>query len=116
MYAWFEAGNGRRVFRRIPEPNDRRSDLPTPNVVRAFARPLQSMADGKWYDTPRELEASYRASNNPHGVDFVCVGNEDITKFRPPNRDRKADREAIERAIHDVENGKEVPILTELPV
>lgn len=115
-YAWFDAGNGRQVYRRIPEARPERSNLPCPGIIGAFSRPMQSMADGKWYDTPRELEASYKAANNPHGVDFVCVGNEDITKFTPPKRDRKADREAIERAIHDVENGKAAPYLTELPV
>lgn len=96
-------------------PRGPRSSLPCPRLVRPFSEPVQSMADGKWYDDPAGLRASYKAGNNPHGVDFIEVGNEDITKFTPPQRDRKADREAIERAINDVENGNVPPILTEAP-
>lgn len=115
MYAWFDCGDGRQVYRRIPEQKHGRSSLPCPRIVRAFSSPVQSMATGKFYDTPRDLEASYRASGNPQGVDYVCVGNEDVTKFTPPKRDRKADRDAIERAICDVEAGKVPPIMTEAP-
>jgi hypothetical protein len=99
---------------RGPEPG--RSDLPLPHIVRPFAEPVQSMADGKFYDDPASLRRTYRADGNPQGVEYVEVGNEDITKFTPPKRDRRADREAIERAISDVENGKAPPILTDTPV
>lgn len=116
-YHWIDCGDGRKVYRKVgPQSRGQRSDLPLPSLVRAFSSPVQSMADGKWYDTPADLRRSYKAENNPHGVDFIEVGNEDITKFTPPHRDRKADREAIERAINDVENGNVPPILTELPV
>src|SRR5690606_4751880 len=114
-YAWFDLGNGRKVYRRVPEPRQK-SSMACPYIVRPFSEPVQSMADGKSYDDPHSLRASYKAANNPLGVDFSEVGNEDITKFTPPQRDRKADREAIERAINDVENGNAPPILTELPV
>lgn len=116
-YDWINCGNGRKVYRKIgPHSRGPSSDLPLPSLVRAFSEPVQSMATGKFYDTPRDLEASYKASGNPQGLDYVCVGNEDVTKFTPPERDRKADREAIERAISDVKNGNMKPILTEAPV
>jgi len=86
-----------------------------PRIVRPFREPVQSMADGKYYDDPASLRATYKASNNPHGVDFLEVGNEDITGFTPPQRDRAADRDAIERAISDVESGNAPPVLTQLP-
>lgn len=73
------------------------------------------MADGKFYHDAASLRATYKASNNPHGVDFVEVGNEDITRFTPPKRDRRANRDAIERAISDVENGNAPPVMTQLP-
>lgn len=97
-------------------PSGPQSDFPTPRLVRAFSAPVQSMADGKFYDDPASLRASFKAENNPHGVDFIEVGNEDLTKFTPPKKDRKANREAIERAISDVENGRAPDVLTKAPV
>lgn len=116
MYAWHDCGDGRQVYRRIPEQKHGRSSLPCPRIVRPFSSPVQSMADGKFYDDPASLRATYKAANNPQGVDYLEVGNEDTTTFTPPKRDRKADRDAIERAICDVEAGNVPPILTGLPV
>lgn len=98
------------------QPRGSASDFPTPRLVRAFSEPVQSMADGKYYDTPADLRRSYRASHNPQGVDYIEVGNEDLTRFTPPKKDRKANREAIERAICDVEAGNVPPILEKTPV
>lgn len=74
------------------------------------------MADGKYYDDQASLRATYRAANNPHGVDFIEVGNEDITKFEKPKKDRKGQRDAIERAIDQVAAGNVKPLLENLPV
>lgn len=116
MYAWIEVSPGRSVFRKVHDgPAPQRSAFPCPRLVRPFREPVQSMADGKYYDDPASLRATYRAGNNPHGVDFVEVGNEDITTFTPPKRDRKANRDAIERAISEVESGNAPPIMTQLP-
>lgn len=114
-HAWFDVGNGRKVYRRIPEPRQRPS-MACPHIVRPFSDPVQSMADGKFYDDPAALRATYKASGNPQGIDYVEIGNEDVTTFTPPKRDRKADREAIERAICDVEAGNVPPILEKTPV
>lgn len=115
-YAWVDRGGGRMTYRRVaPASPDARSSLACPRIVRPFRDPVQSMADGKFYDDPASLRATYKAANNPHGVDFIEVGNEDVTRFAPPARDRQADRAAIERAISDVENGNAPPIMTELP-
>lgn len=73
------------------------------------------MADGKYYDDPAALRATYKASGNPQGVDYIEVGNEDITTFTPPKPDRRANREAIERAIADVDAGRAPPVLDKLP-
>jgi hypothetical protein len=115
-YAWVEVAPGRMRYRKVrDDPPAQRSAFPCPRLVRAFASPVQSMADGKFYDDPASLRATYKASNNPHGVDFIEVGNEDVTKFTPPKRDRKADRDAIDRAISEVESGNAPPLLTQLP-
>lgn len=110
-YAWHDLG-GRKVYRKVPDARQGRSDFPCPRIMRPFAEPVQSMADGKFYDDPASLRQSYRADNNPHGVDFIEVGNEDITKFEAPKKDRKANRAAIERAIADVEAGRAPDVLT----
>lgn len=116
-YAWLDAGDGRKVYRKIEmRPSGERAAFPCPRIVRPFSEPVQSMADGKFYTDAASLRATYKASGNPQGIDYIEVGNEDVTTFTPPQRDRKADREAIERAINDVENGNVPPILTELPV
>lgn len=92
-----------------------RSSLPAPYFICDTQDPLQSMADGKLYDSKSAMRASYKAENNPHGVDFIEVGNMDTATFNPPKRDRAGDREAIERAINDVQNGNVPPLLTEVP-
>lgn len=94
-----------------------RSDtIPVPYFICDTQDLLQSMADGKLYDSKSAMRASYKAENNPHGVDFIETGNMDTATFNPPKRDRAADREAIERALNDVQNGNVPPILTDLPV
>ena len=110
-YAWHDLG-GRKVYRKVRDDAPACSDFPCPRLVRPFSNPVQSMADGKFYDDPASLRATYRAENNPHGVDFIEVGNEDITRFEKPKKDRKANREAIERAISMVESGNAPPVLT----
>lgn len=89
--------------------------FPVPHIVRPFSEPVKSMADGKFYDDPASLRATYKASGNPQGVDYIEVGNEDTTRFTPPKEDRKAKRDAIARAIADVENGRIPPVLENLP-
>lgn len=95
-------------FGHIPE----RSGFPSPHFISDQIDEMKSMADGKLYHSKSALRASYRAENNPHGVNFIEVGNEDLTKFEKPKRDRAADRDAIDRAIADVEAGRVPPVLT----
>ena len=76
-YRWYDLGNGRQVYRRVRDESPvARSDLPTPMLIRDFDEPVRSCADGKWYTSKRDLAASHRASGNPHGVDFIEIGNE----------------------------------------
>lgn len=76
-HEWVDLGNGRSVYRKLTKsPRGIRSDLAAPRIVRPFDKPVQSMANGKWYDNPADLAKSHKASGNPHGIDFVEVGNE----------------------------------------
>lgn len=97
-------GNGRKVYRFPKEtPAKARSDLAAPMLVRPFDKPIQSMANGKWYDNPRDLARSHKASGNPHGIDFIELGNEEMpfvehkadeTQLRDDIRAAKADLDA----------------------
>jgi len=77
-------------------------------IVRNFAEPIQSMADGKYYDTPRDLERTYRADGNPRGEEFIALGNETIktTEYVPDATERRND---MRQAIHDVVTGNLPP-------
>lgn len=108
-YAWFDAGNGRKVYRKVREATpSRRSSLSAPQLVRPFAEPVQSMADGGWYDDPGSLRATYRASNNPAGVDYIELGNERM-EWKPAEFSEKERREDIRRSLHDVMSGNVSP-------
>lgn len=77
VYDWFTLDNGRSVYRRV-ERQERgpRSHLALPTIASDFSEPVQSMADGKWYTNKGALRSSYKAENNPQGVDYVEVGDD----------------------------------------
>ena len=74
--------------------SDKRSNHPTPRLNIDTMAPVQSMLDGKMYDSKSALRATYKAA----GV--VEIGN-DSSRFNPPVKpkpDRKKIRESIKRA------------------
>lgn len=98
-YDWFKLSNGRTVYRKIEQmPRGIRSDLAAPRIVRPFDKPVQSMANGKWYDNPADLAKSHRASGNPYGVDFDEVGNEPMPA---PASETKVDMREIKEDIRE---------------
>lgn len=106
---WIDLGNGRKLLRKVgPMCHGPRSDLATPMLVRAFPEPVQSMADGKWYDNPRDLENTYKASGNPRGEEFIPIGNETL-KFRDYVPDPKERRADLRQALADVKSGNIAP-------
>jgi hypothetical protein len=112
---WHKTARGWRKVYSDRTARQSASEFPCPHLVRPFSSPVQSMADGKFYDDPASLRATYKAQNNPQGVDYVEVGNEDITKFEAPKVDRAGRREAIKKAIADVKSGRVPPVLDKLP-
>lgn len=86
----------------------KRADFPLPMVFSTDStEPLRSMADGQIYTSKAAMRASYKASNNPQGENYMEVGNE--TRNAPKidrNADRKGIREAIERAQADIAAGR----------
>lgn len=72
--------------------------------------PLQSAADGKFYTSKAAMRESYRASNNPRGVEFIEVGDDSrYLKGTAPERDTgsKADiAEAVDKAQAAINRGE----------
>jgi hypothetical protein len=85
-------------------PRGERSDLSCPHHIRSFPEPVQSMADGKWYDNPRDLSRSHRAAHNPHGQDFIELGNEQMP-WVEHQTDEKQLRDGIREAKADLDAG-----------
>jgi len=105
-YDWFQLSNGRTVYRKIEQmPRGIRSDLHAPSIVRPFSEPVQSMANGKWYDNPADLAKSHRASGNPYGIDFEEVGNEPLPVPEAPKVDVREIKEDIRAAKADLDAG-----------
>lgn len=103
---WYTLDNGRQVYRAVPKPIATRSSLPCPHLVLDTIEPTISQADGKEYTSKSALRATYRADGNPQGVNYIEVGNEDITKRELPKRDDAKAIEAIERAEADILAGR----------
>jgi hypothetical protein len=102
---WIDLGNGRKLLRKVgPMSRGPRSDLACPNVIKPFSEPVQSMADGRFYDHPRDLERTYRADGNPSGQEFIPLGNEKSQGVEY-TLDPKQRRNDIKQALHDVQTG-----------
>lgn len=105
-YAWIKVAPGRIRFRKVRDGvAPQRSDLPAPIVMRdTFDQPVQSMADGKFYTSKRALAATHKASGNPHGQDFIELGNEEMPHVEHKT-DEKTLRDDIRSAMADVKAG-----------
>ncbi|MGM5020191.1 hypothetical protein [Tardiphaga sp. 367_B4_N1_1] len=87
-----------------PRP-DNRSSLGAPMIIGGFAEPVQSAADGKFYSTKAALSRSHRASGNPHGIDFIELGNEEMPWVEHTTSEAEL-RDDVRSAVQDVKEGK----------
>ncbi len=85
-----------------------RSSLPVPMLIKDFDEPVQSAADGKFYTSKAALAKSHKASGNPHGIDFIELGNEQPT-FQDYVPDAKQRREDMKETLRDVVTGNLPP-------
>lgn len=100
-YAWFDAGDGRQVYRKVREHHGKRSDLPSPMIISdELPTALYSGADGKQYTSKAALRATYLPSGNPDGRLYHEIGN-DLTPPKPRKpKDTTADIDAsLRKAI-----------------
>lgn len=104
-YRWYSNGKGRSVYRPVPVERGERSNLPCPAISLDKIEPTISQADGKEYTSKSALRATYRAENNPQGINYIEIGNEPLPSFTPPKRDNMKALEVIERAEADVRAG-----------
>jgi hypothetical protein len=84
------------------QPAPKRSGLAAPLIMGDSMAPVQSMLDGKMYDSKSALRATYKAA----GV--VEVGN-DPARLRPrqrPKVDRKAIKDTLDRAAARFNRGE----------
>lgn len=97
-YRWYDNGKGRSVYRPVPvETRKARSDLSTPYFISdTLDDALYSGADGKQYTSKSALRSSYKAANNPRGIEFTEVGND--INFAPPKEIEISDS-AIDASI-----------------
>lgn len=101
-YAWFDAGDGRQVYRKVETVKPKRSHLSAPMINSDTMSEVQSMHDGKVYTSKSALRANYRAAG------LEEVGN-DPARLRPrkrPKIDRKAIRTTIEKATARFNRGE----------
>jgi hypothetical protein len=89
---------------RKPEVQIARSDLPCPRIMSDHMEPVQSMLDGKMYDSKSALRATYRQAG------CVEVGN-DPARLRPRERrnpDHKQIKTSLEKAEAKFNRGERV--------
>ena len=92
-----------------------RSGLPCPMVIRDSMDDIQSMADGRIYDSKSALRRSYTADGNPQGRDYQEIGGTEIEPAGRASVDKKALRDAVDKAMHDVETGQIPDSLKAIP-
>ena len=110
--AAYKAGYNQIDWRPLP-PVDKpirqrgaRSGFPCPMVIRDSMDDIQSMADGRIYDSKSALRRSYTAEGNPQGRDYQEIGGTEIEPAGRASVDKKAVRDAVDKAMHDVETGQ----------
>lgn len=86
MLVEYDLGNGRKVYRFPKEqPEAARSSLACPQIMKPFAEPVRSMADGRYYSDAASLRRSYRADGNPRGIEFTEIGDAELP-IKPPRK------------------------------
>lgn len=73
--------------------------LSAPNVISDNQPPVQSMLDGKMYDSKAALRATYRPSGNREGKYYTEVGNDPSILTPKPFVKPKPPRDKIKAAV-----------------
>ena len=103
-YQWFEMEDGRSVYRKADKHEQKRSHLACPMIATDTMEPVQSMLDGKMYDSKSKLRSTYRAAG------MVEVGNDParLRTRKRPKPDRAAIKTTVEKAKARFDRGERV--------
>ncbi len=74
-------------------PAKPRSELPAPSVIADTIEPVQSMLDGRMYDSKAALRQTYK----DHGA--IEVGNDSSVTNPKPHKPKRPDRKEIGAAV-----------------
>ena len=88
----------------LPERKMARADLPAPAVIADTMPPVQSMLDGKLYDSKAALRATYKAA----GV--TEVGNDSSVLDPKPFQKRYSKREDIKTSVRRAASRVGIPV------
>lgn len=103
---WVKNARGGWVKRYGPPrtPSTARSGLACPRIQTDTIDACQSQADGNYYDSLSQLRRTYRADGNPHGQEFIELGNEKLeAKEHVPDRGQRV--QDIKKAMAMVDSG-----------
>jgi hypothetical protein len=75
-------------------------ELCAPMLISDNQPPVQSMLDGKIYDSKAALRATYRPSGNREGKYYTEVGNDSSVLNPKAYKKPKPDRMKIKAAVH----------------
>lgn len=103
-YSWIALEDGRLLYRKVATLEPKRSHLACPMITSDTMAPVQSMLDGKLYDSKSTLRLTYRAAG------MVEVGN-DPARLRPRKRpapDIKAIKDSVHKAKARFDRGERV--------
>ncbi|MBA8906808.1 hypothetical protein [Aminobacter ciceronei] len=103
-YRWFELEDGRSVYRKEETRRPKRSTLACPMIAQDTMEPVQSMLDGKMYDSKSKLLSTYRAAG------MIEVGNDParLRTRKRPKPDRAAIKTTVEKAKARFDRGERV--------
>lgn len=93
-FAWFDLGNGRKVYRKVPEPIQTRSHLSAPMVRADGMSDTWCPVDNKHYDSKSKYEHAVKA------VGAEIVGNDaGFLNQKPPAYEAKGLKQDIVNAM-----------------
>lgn len=96
-------------YERCPnEGQSKFSDISSPMVIMDTMPAVQSMVDGKMYDSKAALRATYKPTGNAEGKEYIEVGN-DPARHKPFKRakpDTAKNIEAIKKAHARFDRGE----------
>lgn len=92
-YAWFDRGDGRKVYRKVPAHAPQRSALPCPNIRADGMSDTWNPVNGQHYDSRSQYERAVKAA----GAEIV---GDDKGHWNNPTREYKPEgvREDIVQA------------------